>query len=266
MQTKPNNHLLLESREYKLILRSNNFVDNEKGTVQIVDKLKDHFDKQKGKFKVNESKAEKKKVWYLDTARHELNKKYNFLLRIREKYDKSNNVKGYDITFKNRDSDRSKASSFDLSGFKDTMNFKFKESKFEEDIVIPFESKFSVSTKFESKEYPNFDTYKNIENLFPHLDLDIFLNEELSIVNGFVVDEITFDLGSVEFHDAMDGYIQLGIWYDTNKSPLIAELDIDVKSKDLSAEFTNSEEFPTPKINKIISFTEYFKKKMVLLI
>ena len=68
------------------------------------------------------------------------------------------------LHLKNRDPDRSRAASFDLSGFQESANFEFKENKFEEDIVTPFESKFSVSTKFESKKYPDFDTYKSIKN------------------------------------------------------------------------------------------------------
>jgi hypothetical protein len=34
--------------------------------------MNDHFEKQKGKFTVYDKKAEKKKVWYLDTEKHEL--------------------------------------------------------------------------------------------------------------------------------------------------------------------------------------------------
>lgn len=124
---KQPNILRLNSREYKTILKVNNFLDIEKGRKKINEKLKNCIEKQKGKFKVNDSNAERKRVWYLDTSNHELNTKYNFLLRVREEYyDKSDNIKGYDITFKNRNSDRLKAASFDLSEFDEQNPFKFK--------------------------------------------------------------------------------------------------------------------------------------------
>lgn len=214
--------------------------------------MKLHFEKQKGKFTVNDKKVEKKKVWYLDTGTHDLYKRYNFLLRIREEYDESGNIKGYDITFKNRNSDKSTAASFDLSGFQENSNFKFKENKFEEDIITPFESKFSISTKFKSKKYPNLDTYQNIADIFPNLNLDILENERLSKVNGVQVDEFSYYLGSIEYHDAMDGEMQLGIWHDVSKSPIIAEFDIDVKAKDLTnSDEIQSNEFPPSKIHEI---------------
>ncbi len=167
MQIKPNIKQL-NSREYKLILKADKFIHKEKGRKKIIDILKDHFEKQEGKFMVNDKKAEKKKVWYLDTKKHELNEKYNFLLRIREEYDESGRIQEYDITFKNRNSDKSEAASYDLSGFQAGSNFKFKENKFEEDIITPFESKFSISTKFTSKKYPLLDTYKDIVDIFPN--------------------------------------------------------------------------------------------------
>ena len=163
--------------------------------------------------------------------------------------------KKYDITFKNRNSDKSEAVSFDLSGFQAGSNFKFKENKFEEDIITPFESKFSISTKFTSKEYPLLDTYKDIVDIFPKLNLDILENECLSKVNGIEVNEVSYNLGEIEYHDAMDGGMQLGIWYDSNELPIIAEFDIDVEAKNLTNSYEiRSKEFPPSKIHKINKF------------
>ncbi|MDF0682521.1 MAG: hypothetical protein P0116_16305 [Candidatus Nitrosocosmicus sp.] len=248
---QPNNKQL-NSREYKIILKASNFTNEEKGRKKIIKALNDHFGKQNGKFTVDDKKTEKQKVWYLDTETHVLHEKYNFLLRIREEYDESDNIKGYDITFKNRNSDKTKAESYDLSGFQSL------KIKFEEDIVTPFESKFSVSTKIKSKEYPNLNVYKNITEIFPNLNLNISENARLIRVNGVKVDEISYDLGRVEFHDAMDGHMQLGIWYDSNKSPIIAEFDIDVEAKDLT-DSDNVEEFPQSKISQINDFYMAFQ-------
>ena len=245
----------LASREYKLILKANNFTDKEKGRKEIIDMLKNHFEKNKGKFTAIDKKAEKKKVGYLDTQTHDLNKRYNFLLWIREEYDEGGKIKGYDITFKNRNSNKTEAASFDLSGFQENSNFKFEEHKFEEDIITPFESKFSISTKFKSKEYPKLDTYKNITDIFPNLNLDILENERLLKVNRVKVNEFSYDLGNIEYHDAMDGGMQLGIWYDSSKLPIIAEFDIDVKAKDLTnSDEIQSNEFPPSKIHEINEF------------
>lgn len=85
------------------------------------------------------------------------------------------------------------------------------------------------------------------------MDLDILDSEKLSIVNGFTVNEISFDLGTVEFHDAMDGNMQLGIWYSSNNLPIIAEFDIDVRAKDPN-DSNNIDEFPASKVGKIDDF------------
>ncbi|MDF0682129.1 MAG: hypothetical protein P0116_14315 [Candidatus Nitrosocosmicus sp.] len=38
-------------------------------------------------------RKQKEKVWYLDTQTHDSNKRYNFLLRIREEYDQGGEIK-----------------------------------------------------------------------------------------------------------------------------------------------------------------------------
>lgn len=251
MHKRPNKKQL-DSREYKIILKASNFTNEEKGRKKIIKALNNHFEKQNGKFKVDDKKAEKQKVWYLDTETHDLHAKYNFLLRIREEYDENDNIKGYDITFKNRNSNKTEAASYDLSGFQSLKN------KFEEDILTPFESKFSVSTKFKSKGYPDLNEYKNITDIFPNLNLNISENARLIKVNGVMVNEISYDLGSIEYQDAMDGFMQLGIWYDSDKSPIIAEFDIDVEAKDLT-DSNNFEEFPPSKISQINNFYMAFQ-------
>lgn len=66
MQNTPN-IMQLESREYKLILKANNFTDKEKGRKEIIDILKNHFKKIKENLVLLIRKQKRKKygIWTL---------------------------------------------------------------------------------------------------------------------------------------------------------------------------------------------------------
>jgi hypothetical protein len=164
----------LNSKEFKIILRSDKFTDIIKGKENVINIIKSQIQKQEGTFDESTQDEDHRKVWYLDTKKLELNKGNNFLLRIRKEFKKDGTLKGYDVSLKNRDDCRHKALTYDLSNPIKNPDFNYKEFefKFEEDILTPFHSKFSASTKFEFKQQkPKLETWQGILSAFPNLDL-----------------------------------------------------------------------------------------------
>ena len=126
------------------------------------------------------------------------------------------------------------------------------EFKFEEDIITPFHSKFSASTKFEFKpqQKPKLETWQDILSVFPNLlDLGISPTENLLPVNGFMAKEFSYELGNLNFGNGNESKTEISLWYLSNetdknfslssianKVPLIVEFDIDVKANETSAD------------------------------
>ena len=125
----------LTSREFKIMLDTNRFMDRKKGTKEISTIIESLIEKKGGKFN-GDSEEKERRTWYLDTNTYELYYNNNFLLRIR----KEKKSEEYDVTLKCRHPDRYVSASHDLSS-----SVKGIEIKFEEDIVTPFISKFSLS-------------------------------------------------------------------------------------------------------------------------
>ena len=93
-----------------------------------------------GKFKLDSDLEQKfRRTYYLDTPNFRLKSK-NFFLRVREDIDSNK----YDITLKCRHPDRYISASYDLSS-----SMKKSTIKFEEDIIAPHISKFSISINYE---------------------------------------------------------------------------------------------------------------------
>ena len=115
----------LTSRECKIMLDTNRFMDRKNGTHEISTITERLVKGQGGNFKADVEEKERR-TWYLDTNAYELYHNNNFLLRIRKK----KNPDEYDLTLKCRHPDRYVSPSYDL-----TSSVKDFEIKFEEDIV-----------------------------------------------------------------------------------------------------------------------------------
>jgi hypothetical protein len=135
------------------------------------------------------------------------------LFRIRKEPDE------YDITLKCRHHDRYIAASYDLS----SPIKKLKETKFEEDITSPFQSKFSLSSKFEAEQDPELNTFQELESILPVLkNLGIPSGESLKKVNEFEAREFSYKLGKIVFADRNKVNIEINFWYplsDEKKFP-----------------------------------------------
>jgi hypothetical protein len=115
----------LTSRECKIMLDTNRFMDRKKGTHEISTITERLIKGQGGNF-MADVEEEERRTWYLDSNAYELYHNNNFLIRIRKK----KNPDEYDLTLKCRHPDRYVSASYDL-----TSSVKDIEIKFEEDIV-----------------------------------------------------------------------------------------------------------------------------------
>jgi hypothetical protein len=267
VQSQPaNEQQLLDSREYKIMLNTSLFAfDKDAGIEKVVDAIRAQLEKQDGTFMVNNGdKGEQKKtVWFLDTKNHDLYKNNHFLLRV-ELDPKKNGEFEYDVTFKIRNADRviaeADALSYDLSEPIVNPDSKFKQYKIEEDIVQPFASTFSASSKIEYEQAPDLDAFEDILAIYPKLDFGIPAGEILAKVNGLAATELSYDLGTLVFGNGKEAKAQLGLWYlsDDDRYPIIAEFDMDVKAEKKGAEF------PLSKVGKINEFYRGLQNEKVI--
>ena len=245
------------SRELKLMLKPSLFVERDKAVEKVIQSIARQSEQIGCSFNESDKPPEEVKTIYLDTKSHDLNKKFNFFLRIREKPDE------YDITLKCRHSNKYMAASYDLSDPIKIPHLKFKEFKFEEDITTPstqnrsspwstFHSKFSSQAKFESKDKPRLDNIQVIKSLYPELKVNISPDEHLTKVNDFEAREISWSLGHVIDPDGDEIKSEISMWYssDNTNQPAIVELDFDCKAVEVP-EKASLEQFPFQMIEKI---------------
>jgi hypothetical protein len=272
----------LNSKELKIILKSDKFTDVATYKENIINLIKSQIQKQGGTFDDTSQEEDHRKVWYLDTKNFKLNNN-NFLLRIREKLknNEEEKVKGYDVVLKNRDDDRHNALKYDLSKPKKNPDFNYKgepEFKFEEDILTPFHSKYSASTKlkFEPEQKPKLETWQDILNIFSNLDLGISSTESLLRVNGFMAKELSYELGNIVFKDGNKAKTEFSLWYEPteedkdwsfeNKKPVIVEFDVSIEAKESSSSGngTLSGEFPSSFLEETKTFYMELQKEDIV--
>lgn len=206
------------------MLDTNRFIDREKGIKEISTILESLIEKQGGTF-TEDVEEKERRTWYLDTNTYELYCNNNFLLRVR----KEEKSEEYDVTLKCRHPDRYSSASHDLSS-----SVKVVEIKFEEDIITPFVSKFSLSASLKGEQEPRFNTIKDLVSVFPELDLGIDLDESLSRVNNFEAIEISSEIGKIMFAGDKNVKAYLNLWYSLSeeKPPLIVEFTFNYGAKE----------------------------------
>jgi len=221
----------LDSREFKLILKPKIFKNLNKG-IKKIQKIIDHkVDTLNGRFKPNpDIKLKYRRTYYLDTVNYKLRSK-NFFLRIRE--DKQSNK--YTTTLKCRHPDRYISAEYDLSGPKN-------HTKFEEDIIAPHISKFSISADFNSDREPEIYSLTELNKMFPRISKYDVDEGRLEKVNNFEAREISVELGKISYNGKNDKNekkhdneinTSLNFWYLSKKQsvPLIVEFTYDYSAK-----------------------------------
>lgn len=145
-------NLPVTSREYKLMLNVDHFSDHQEGVKDFWELVEFIVERKHGQTITPKKgkglfKLEKRNTQYLDTPSLTLYHN-NFILRLREELDDDGTIDEYKLTLKYRSADRYDAAHQDL-----TVEHPEKDSlKFEEDIVPPFNSKFSNSISIKSKK------------------------------------------------------------------------------------------------------------------
>jgi uncharacterized protein YjbK len=247
----------LDSREFKLILKPKIFKNLNKGLKKIQKIIDTKVDILNGKF-IPEPDIELKyrRTYYLDTVNHKLRSK-NFFLRVRE--DKQSNK--YTTTLKCRHPDRYISAEYDLSG---PTNHNI---KFEEDIIAPHISQFSISADFKSDYEPEIKSLAELNKMFPRLTKYDVGEGMLEKVNNFEAREISVELGKISYNDNNDknekGHenkinTSLNFWYLSKKAriPLIVEFTYDYSAK-------NKEQWQKNKKDELKTRIEEFPVSLV---
>lgn len=245
------------SREYKLILNADRFVDCQLGIELFWQLIEFLIEKQQGKSKPDFEK-EARTTWYLDTTDFQLYR-HKFILRVRKENNKTK------ITLKYRHLDRYLSASQDLSCSETS------KGKFEEDILASGLSNFSHSVSIKTKDKRSLNTIDDAIALFPGLGkLDIRTGTHLTIVNQFIAHEFSYQLGHLDFAgDKTKSKAILNFWYYSNQKnfpaiiefPLVVEFSFDYDAYELE-EKTLLEDFPLSLVEQSHYFFNALKKQV----
>ena len=215
------------SREYKLMLNTDRFKSPEQGSEIFLDLINFLVEKEGGKITKKQNKEEKRKTSYLDTSELALWRQ-GFTLRLREE-DKAED--GFQINLKYRSPDRYISAAQDLS------SSQAGKTKFEEDILPPFVSRFSHSTSINTSALPDLSSMKKVISLFlglKHLEIDG--NTTVETVKGFEAKEVVRKLCQFQFEEATTIVkASLSFWHLTEKEndwPIVVEFSFDYDALD----------------------------------
>jgi hypothetical protein len=229
-----NSNRPVTSREYKLMLNVDRFRDRGQASQEFFDLVDFLVGKEEGKVKreqdTEEQNEERRRTSYLDTPELALHQQ-GFALRLREEGDGTGR---FQINLKYRDPDRY------VSAAQDVSSPQADETKFEEDILPPFTSKFSHSTSIEGDTLPELGSMKQVIDLFPGLeDLGIDGDAAIKTVNDFEALEVVRKLCTFKFGGSPTIKASLSFWYLPEGDegwPLVGEFSFDYDAPDGEAD------------------------------
>ena len=233
-----NTNLQLTSREYKLMLNADRFQDRNQGSQIFLGLIEFLIKKEGGRIIEVQNKEERRQTSYLDTFELALYQN-GFALRLREE---SKTDGGFQINLKYRAPDRYISASQDLSSPAGD------QTKFEEDIMPPFISKFSHSTTVETNKTPDLSNMEKVASFFPGLRrLDIDGNVGVRTVNEFKAAEVVRKLCKFQFGEPPTIKACLSFWYltDENTWPLVGEFSFDYDAIDSGTGRDRLETYPS---------------------
>lgn len=240
----------ITSREYKLMLNVDRFHNRERDAVDFWHLLEFLLTKQGGEVVKEQHSEEERLTWYLDTPEFALRQR-GFVLRVRE--ESKDGDKRYKTTLKYRSGDRYLAAAQNVASSEEG---KF---KFEEDILPPFQSKFSHSNSVKSKKVPKLTKMGKVIDLFPGLEtLKIDKDTSIKKVNKFTAHETFRKVAQVKFSQEPVVKLGLSFWYLLGKKgelPLVAEFSFDYDDE------SKSEQFPLEVIMGSKSFFHSLQKQ-----
>jgi hypothetical protein len=228
------------SREYKLMLNVERFKDRAQGSQAFLHLLQFLVEKGGGTIIETQRKEDRRLTCYLDTAESAL-RQHGFALRLRQE-----TAAAFQITLKYRGADRYLAAAQDLS------SAAAGKTKFEEDILPPFVSKFAHSVSIDTGIMPDLDRMNKVASLFPGLqELDIDARAAVKIVNEFKAVEIVRKLCKAQFGGPPTIKACLSFWYLTQAAeewPLVGEFSFDYDMPESAADAEALERYPRPAV------------------
>jgi hypothetical protein len=214
-------NLPVTSREYKLMLNTDRFGDRAQGTDAFFALLKFLVQKEGGSITETQTDEKRRLTSFLDTPEMAL-RQGGYALRLR---DESAGGGGFQLNLKYRAADRY------LSAEQNVSSPQGGETKFEEDVLPPFASKFSRSNSLESKTAPDADTAGKVVALFPGLGgLELGADSAVKKVNDFTAAEVVRKLCKFQFGGPPNLKASLSFWYLTPDEagwPLVCEFSFD---------------------------------------
>jgi len=227
------------SREYKLMLNADRFKDRDQGSQVFLGLLDFLIGKEGGNIIERQNKEERRQTSYLDTPESALHQN-GFTLRLRKEAKAED---GFQINLKYRASDRYISAAQDLS------SPQADKTKFEEDILPPFVSKFSHSSSIKTKTRPDLSSIEKIAVLFPGLEkLNIEGDTAVKTVNDFRANEVVRKLCKFQFGEPPIIKASLSFWYLTeeeNDWPLVGEFSFDYDELDGGTGADSMETYPS---------------------
>jgi uncharacterized protein YjbK len=214
------------------------FKDREQASQEFLSLLDFLVRKERGSVVEEQNEEERRQTSYLDTLEGALRQK-GFALRLREEDD---DEEEFQINLKYRASDRYISAAQDLSSPQEG------KTKFEEDILPPFISKFSHSTSIKTDTAPELGTMNKVMDLFPGLrELDIDENTAVETVSDFKALEVVRTLCKLKFDEEPIIKASLSFWYLTGEEdewPLVGEFSFDYDVLDSEADEDKLEMYP----------------------
>jgi len=229
-------NLPVTSREYKLILNAERFKDRDQGVEMFLRLIEFLIKKEGGDIPEKQVKEERRQTSYLDTSELALHQ-HGFSLRLREE---TKTPAEFQINLKYRAADRYTSAAQDVSSTQDAT------TKFEEDVLPPFVSKFSHSSSIKTGNLPELGRISKVAALFPAVRGLNIPDVPVKTINDFKAFEVVRKLCKFKFGDTLAIKASLSFWYLTKKEdewPLVAEFSFDY-DVDQEPEGGRLEEFP----------------------
>ena len=202
-------NLPVTSREYKLMLNVDRFKDRAEGSQTFLNLLDFLIKKEGGNVTEKQDKEEKRQTSYLDTEELSLHQR-GFALRLREE---AKTPAEFQVNFKCRASDRYLSAAQDVSSPSSSA-----VTKFEEDVLPPFVSKYSHSTTIKTGQALDLSSENKVASLFPAVEgLGLKGNPAIKTIKDFKATEIVRKLCKFQFGDPTTIKACLSFWYLTKK-------------------------------------------------
>jgi len=202
------------------MLNVDRFMDREQGSRVFLGLIDFLIKKAGGTIVEKQNEEEKRRTSYLDTPELAL-RQHGFALRLREEA----KADEFQINLKYRAPDRYISAAQDLS------SPQADKTKFEEDILPPFVSKFAHSTSIKTNTMPDLSSVQKVTSFFPGLKkLDIGGNTAVKTINDFKAVEVVRKLCKFQFGEPTMVKASLSFWYltkEANDWPLAGEFSFD---------------------------------------